>query len=70
MSEGKGKRFFWGILTILLGILFMLDLVVLDPLPMVDEVVTGLLTAVSAGKTLQEFWKKARGKYGEKGAEG
>lgn len=66
MAEGGRKRLFWGALTVGLGILFMLDLVALDPIPLVDEVVTGLLTAASAVKTLQEFWKKARGDKGEK----
>jgi hypothetical protein len=60
MSTGRGKRFFWGILTIILGILFLIDVVVPDPLPFVDEVVTGLLTLMSAIKTLKEFWSKAR----------
>ena len=70
MGTGRGKRFFWGILTVVLGVLFMLDLVTPDPLPLVDEVVTGLLTAISALKTLQEFWNRARGRGGEPKAEG
>lgn len=60
MSGRGGKRIFWGILTIILGIFFLADLAIPDPLPFVDEVVTGLLTLVSAIKTLKEFWSKAR----------
>ena len=60
MSTGKGRRLFWGIMTIILGILFLVDVAVPDPLPFVDEIVTGLLTLVSAIKTLKEFWSKAR----------
>ena len=63
MEKGSGKRLFWAVLTIILGILFIIDVVTpfpLDPIPFVDEVVTGLLTATAAIKTLKEFWAKAR----------
>lgn len=60
MDKGGGKRMLWGGLTILMGVLFLLDIAVPDPVPLVDEVGTGLLTVIAAIKTLQEFWAKAR----------
>jgi hypothetical protein len=66
MGGSRGKRLFWGLLTTVLGILFLTDLAVPDPLPFVDEIVTGLLTAASALKTLKEFWAKTRPEKPEK----
>jgi hypothetical protein len=54
------KRIMWGFLTIVLGVLFLFDLAIPDPLPLVDEIGAGVLTVLSGVKTLQEFWKTAR----------
>jgi hypothetical protein len=60
MDKGRGKRMLWGGLTILMGTLFLLDIAIPDPVPLVDEIGTGLLTVIAAIKTLKEFWAKAR----------
>lgn len=60
MDKGSGKRMLWGGLTILMGLLFLLDIAIPDPVPLVDEIGTGLLTVIAAIKTLKEFWAKAR----------
>ncbi len=54
------KRIMWGFLTIVLGVLFLFDLAIPDPFPLVDEIGAGILTALSGVKTLQEFWKAAQ----------
>jgi len=62
------KRILWGLLTIVLGIVFLFDLAFPDPIPLVDEIGAGILTVLSGVKTLQEFWSaaKATGKPGDR----
>jgi len=56
-DSSKGKRIFWGLATVVLGAFFLLDLVIPDPIPLLDEIIAGILTAVSGIRTVQEFLK-------------
>ncbi|MCG6118546.1 MAG: hypothetical protein MEQ07_10215 [Aquimonas sp.] len=52
-------------LAVLTGLLFVLTLLVPDPLPFIDEIVLGLSTLLLASWKKQRSERKARGKHSD-----
>ena len=58
------RRFIWGAVSIVMGILFILDLGIPDILPLVDEALAGLATLLAAWQAVKG-WRKPGGRQAE-----
>lgn len=58
IKKSRGKSLLWGLAAVVLGGIFLLDFLIPDPLPFLDELVAGMLTLFSGFKALQSMFAK------------
>jgi len=58
VKKSRGRSLLWGLAALFLGIFFVVDFFIPDPIPFIDEIVAGVLTLVSGFKALQSLFAK------------